>query len=471
MRTVFLALPNYIATSDLLRTKYIEYLSSKYRAVVLTPMIDAEIAKQRNYLQSSNVFYEKLRAASPKFWEFFKFLRISLVNEFDYLASIRHWYKRPNYKNNWKRRILRFFGKPFSPFLTADFFTWLEEILLPRSRRFLELAGKYQPALVITATPGFDSWEAEIILSAKKLKIPTVAINASWDNPTTNAKHIRKTDYLIAWNDIIKKEVLEIHRYLPDKIFVSGTPRFDPYFDRSDSKNSNTSELSENKDGLELFEWNSDISNHIPSREEFLKSKGLNPAYKTIFHTTVTKAYPFQKKYIRDLIRLREDKIIPYVNLFIRIHPLDVYDHYKEFLNTSDLCIDPAGKYTDGKVEMNYGDLLNLKYSLKYTDLNINYASTISIEACIFDKPIINIGYIDRFALAYQFNHYRPIYESGAVRLAKTDEDLPKLINLYLDNPKLDGEARRRIVASHVRYTDGLSYKRSVDFLAQITGV
>ena len=73
---------------------------------------------------------------------------------------------------------------------------------------------------------------------------------------------------------------------------------------------------------------------------------------------------------------------------------------------------------------MNYQDLLNLKYSLKYTDLNINYASTISIEACIFDKPIINIGYLDRFKLAYEFNHYIPIYKSGAVRLAKTDEAL-----------------------------------------------
>ena len=31
----------------------------------------------------------------------------------------------------------------------------------------------------------------------------------------------------------------------------------------------------------------------------------LNPKYKTIFHTTVTRAYPFQKKYIRDLIELR----------------------------------------------------------------------------------------------------------------------------------------------------------------------
>ena len=67
--------------------------------------------------------------------------------------------------------------------------------------------------------------------------------------------------------------------------------------------------------------------------------------------------------------------------------------------------------------------------------------------------------------MAYEFNHYKPIVESGAVRVAKTDEDLPKLINMYLKNPELDREGRKKIVAEYVVFTDGLSYKRSVDFL------
>lgn len=461
MKTVFLCVPNYIASSDLLRTKYISYLAAKYRVVILTSFLDTDKARAGGYFQSPNLAYEHRPTEHSRFWDFFKSLRISLVNEFDYLISIRYWYRRPNYKNNWKRRVLRFLGRSFSFFLTANFFTKLESLLLPRPKRFLELVGKYKPDLIITVTPGFDGWEAEIILAAKKLKIPTVAVNTSWDNMTMNAKHIRKTDYLIAWNEIIKKEAMTIHNYPSDRIFVSGTPRFDVYFEN----NIRTSEVQDINGNIRT----SDVINI--DREGFLKSKGLNPAYKTIFHTTVTKAYPFQKKYIRDLIKLREDKKIPYVNLFIRIHPLDVYDNYKEFLNVPDLCIDSAGKYTDGKVEMSYNDLLNLKYSLKYTDLNINYASTISIEACIFDKPIINIGYIDRFALAYEFNHYRPIYESGAVRLAKSDADLPGLIKLYLDNPKLDSEARQRIVVAYIQYIDGLSYKRSIDCLAKIMDI
>ncbi len=439
MRTILLCIPNYVFISDLLRTKYIEYIASKYRVVVLTPFIDDQTAVAGRYTTLPNIVYKKWALENPRLWGVMKTLRISWVNEFDYLPSIRYWYLRPNYKNSRTRRLLRFFGLPFARFLTADFFTNLESKLLPKSPTFDALMREYDPALLVTTTPGFDPLEAECILFAKRAGIPTVAINFTWDNLTMNSKHIRKTDYLIAWNAVMKQEAQSIHHYPGSRIFVSGTPRFDPYFD-----------------GEALD----------PGREKFLKSKNLNPKHPTIFHTTVTKAYPFQKKYIRDMIRMREEGSIPYANIFIRIHPLDLPQNYEEFLGVPDLHVEKAGEGgAEGRVEMNYEDLLNLKHSLKYTDINVNYASTISIEACIFNKPVINIGYIERFALAYDFDHYRPIVESGAVRVAKTDEDLTRFINMYLGDPALDREGRKKIVSAYVGYTDGLSYKRSVDFL------
>lgn len=441
MKTVLLSIPNYAFISDLLRTKYIEYLSSKYRVIVLTPFINEQVAIDGRYIARPNIVYRKWALENPGLWGIMKTLRISWVNEFDYLPSIRYWYLRPNYRDNLVRKCLRTAGLPFSKFLTADFFTKIENALLPESNKFRALLAEYAPSALVTATPGFDPFEAELVLFAKRAGLSTVAVNFTWDNLTMNSKHIRKTDYLIAWNSVMKHEAQSIHHYPAEKIFVSGTPRFDPYFDKSAPD---------------------------PGREKFLKSKGLNPEYPTIFHTTVTKAYPFQKKYIQGMIKLREVESIPYTNIFIRIHPLDLPDNYKEFQRVPNLHIEKAGEGgAEGKVEMSYSDLLNLKYSLMYTDLNVNYASTISIEACIFDKPVINIGYIDRFALAYDFDHYRPIVESGAVRVAKTDEDLARFINMYLEDPALDRERRRKIVSVYVGYTDGLSYRRSVDFLEQ----
>ncbi|MDO8467187.1 MAG: hypothetical protein Q7S83_03565 [bacterium] len=444
MKTVFLAVPHAVFSSDLLRTKYIEYLAQKYKVVVLSEMFDAAEAKERGYFQSSNVAYIKRDIENPRFWGRMKFLRVALINEFDYLISIKHFYKRPNYANNWKRRVVRMIGLPFKYFLTADFFTKWELKYCPISPQFNSLLSEYKPDLLITATPGFSPLEAELVVLAKRSGLPSVAVNFSWDNLTMNSKHIRKTDWLIAWNEVMRQEAINIHKYSPEKVSVSGTLRFDPYFDDSDAV------IGAGKEE--------------PTRKTFLESKGLNPENKTVFHTTVTKAYPFQKKYINDLIKLRDSKKIPYVNFLIRIHPLDLIENYSEFKNIPDLCLERSGQ----NVEMSYTDLLNLKYSLKYTDLNINYASTITIEACIFDKPVINIGYLDRFALAYEFNHYQPIYESGAIKLAKTDEDLPILINQYLEHPESGREQRLAIVDKYVQFTDGLSYKRSVDALSAI---
>lgn len=441
MKTVFLAVPHYVFISDILRTKYLPYLALHYNVVVLTPFLTEKRAKEEGYYTAQNIHYIRYELEHPRFFKLMKELRISCVNEFDHLNYIKSWYKRPNYLNSKKRRILRAVALPFKRFLTADAFTNFERRWMPEPKLFNRLLDEYKPAAVLTATPGFNPWEAPIILQAQRKKIPTIAMNFSWDNLTANAKHIRKTDYLIVWNDIIKEEAISIHGYQKDKIFVSGIIRFDHYFVKQKNE---------------------------PSREEFLKSKGLNPEYKTIFHTTVTKAYPFQKKYIRDLIRLRDENKIPYVNLFIRIHPRDVYDNYKEFFGKPDVVFEKAGRDVDNQTEMDFKDLLNLKYSLKYTDLNINYASTISLEASIFDTPIINIGYFGRFALAYDFDHYKPIVDSGAVCIAKTDEDLPKLINMYLQNPKQHAEHRKAIVNSHIQFTDGLSYKRSVDALKKI---
>ena len=96
-QTVFLAIPHHVFTSDLLRTKYIDYLLSKFKVVVFTPSIDSETAEKYKYPQSPDITYIKYPLEHPRFWSLFKFLRISLVNEFDYLASIKYWYRRPNY--------------------------------------------------------------------------------------------------------------------------------------------------------------------------------------------------------------------------------------------------------------------------------------------------------------------------------------------------------------------------------------
>ena len=451
MKTVFLVIPNPVITSDILRTKYIEYLVSKYRVIIISPLFGEAAAKEMGYFISPATEYIKWKSEHPSFWETFKLFRISLIGEFDYLSAVQFFYRRPNFRNDWKRRFLRTLGIPFSAFLTAGFFTNLEKLLLPRSGFFEGLLRKHNPALLITATPGFDPMEAEMIIRAKRAGLTTAAVDFSWDNLTTNCKHIRQTDYLIVWNDIIRDEAICIHHYDSNKIFTAGVLKFDHYF--------------QNQPG-EL------------SREDFLTSRNLNPANKTIVFATKPKVYREQIEHIRAVIKAREEgQFGQTVNILIRPHILDEPKFYQEFLSFDDVYVDCPGKRLilengtpSSAMEMDRGDLVNLKHILKYGDVHLQYGSTLALEAAVFDKPVVNIGFLKTLIHneSYRINHYLPVLESGAAPLARSMTELVALVNKYLKDGSLDRENRFGVVSKFIPLRDGLAYRRSVDFLERI---
>src|SRR3989344_1427066 len=273
MRTLFLVIPNFVFSSDLLRTEYIKYLPEKYRVVVFSPIF--KLNPPGGYYQSPNIIYIPWEAEHPKLWLLFnKTLRLALIREFDNLEY--HKLREKTQLNmNWQRKLLKFFaGLLPRPLTRADFFTRLENILLPNSPAFLKYIKEYKPSLVITATPGFNSVEAEAILLAKRSGIKTLATNFSWDNLFNTAKQIRKPDYLIAWNDaLVKKAAMEIHGYPEDHVFVSGVMRFDDHF--------------------------TGRARNAAERKGFLEEKGLDPKLKTILYTTVPpQIYPFQVEFL-----------------------------------------------------------------------------------------------------------------------------------------------------------------------------
>jgi hypothetical protein len=67
------------------------------------------------------------------------------------------------------------------------------------------------------------------------------------------------------------------------------------------------------------------------------------------------------------------------------------------------------------------------------------------------------------------FEHYRPVCELGAARLARSPDELPAHVNAYLANPALDRENRRRLVELEVGWGLGQSSRRIVDVLESIS--
>ena len=75
--------------------------------------------------------------------------------------------------------------------------------------------------------------------------------------------------------------------------------------------------------------------------------------------------------------------------------------------------------------------------------VTINVASSISIDAAIFDTPVVNLRfdaepgrpYLKSVRRQYDTDHYRQVLRTGAVRLADSPEQLIDEVRRYLDGP------------------------------------
>lgn len=432
---MFLFISHRAYRSDLLQGEYIKYLSGKYRVIVFIS------GSTRSYYQSENVEYRQFPVSAGRFWSLFdSFLRPYLIRRFDYLPGVQ--FRHARYAGNDRvKNFLRAlsFLLPKS-FFSPSFFFWLETRFVPALGLFRRWVRQYQPVLILTATPGLSFMEAWAILCAKKLKISSAAVNFSWDNLTVYPRTIRPTDYLICWNEVIRQEAVALHGFDEKWVFVSGIMRYDHFF-RNDS---------------------------LGARDEFLINKGLDPAKKTILVATATDPDPdLHRRVVRWLRELA-------VNILIRVHPLERLSHYEEFFGQPGICVELAGsaKQSDEtrgwQVELEESDRLNVKRIFSFCDLNINRSSTITIDSLIFGLPAINLDFGTSPVPIVTFPHYRPLIESGAVRLAHNRDELLKFATMYLANPLIDQKARRQIVDRLVPFRDGLAYKRNVDFLSEI---
>ena len=450
MKTLFLFIPNYVYSSDLLYTSFIRKLAEHHKIIIFSPVFHKTPSSA--YYQSPNIIYIPWEVQCPSFWlRFNKTFRWSLLTEFDYL-EYHKLREKIGINLNVKRSFLKFIAKIIpKPLKTANFFTALERFLLPNSPLFKKYVKEYKPDIVLTATPGLNGVEAEAILLAKKNGLKTAAINFSWDNLFNTSKQIRKPDYLICWNNPVKQAAHAVHRYPSDRVFVSGIMRFDHHI-TADFKTKNKS-----------------------GRAKFLKTKNLDPNLKTILYTTVPpQIYPFQTDFLKALIRLRDTNALgENFNIYVRLHPRDEIAHYENFQHIKNVHIENAGDVKNPvegglhKVEMNEADLDNLRKTLCYADLTVNFRSSLTLETCLYDIPTINLAY-NGYELHYQMDHYIPILKAGAVQLARDEKEFIQIAKAYLKDPALDGEKRRAIAKEYVPFQDGLSYQRNVDFLKKI---
>jgi hypothetical protein len=313
---------------------------------------------------------------------------------------------------------------------------------------FYEPFDRHRPSLVFTDYP-FHHCYRPLLKIAGKRNIPIICLVSSWDNLTSKGELPMKMDKMIVWNEIMKEEAMELYGYDSEDVFVSGAPQFDIYFQRDS----------------------------FTSRNKFLQEIGLDPRKRTIAYCTqgMRKYEALEFEAIKMLLRFISDRSVgDECQLLIRLHPNASPERFLGLLGEgvyidcpghSELWLD--GWDPDGA---DMGRLANIMHS---SDLVVNIASTITIDACCLDRPVINLAfdadrprpYWDSVARFYDWTHYKNIVRTGGVRLARSKEELLDSVQAYLEKPGLDAEGRKRIVSEQCHYMDGRSGKRVARFV------
>jgi hypothetical protein len=99
----------------------------------------------------------------------------------------------------------------------------------PRVDAFLEV--RRPDLLVVTPLIQPGAPQAEFLRSARALGIRTAFSVASWDNLTNKGVIHGPVDLVTVWNEMMKREAVELHGVPSERVVVTGAQPFDHWFD------------------------------------------------------------------------------------------------------------------------------------------------------------------------------------------------------------------------------------------------
>lgn len=432
-----------IISKNILSTDALRVLDGKgWDIVVLVPSNKIDLF--RKYYPYPNVRFEGVETGS--------ITNLRLNNTFLFIARLlvdSHylWYKKmerrqaaPGLRNKLKYQLEVTATKLLSGSRLVHGFFRAVDGLVNRHRAIRDLLVKHRTT-VFFATDVFDKMDAAFISEAKRLKIPVIGMVRSWDNCWSKGLLRAIPDRLLVNNEVIKEEAISLHDVAPSSVEVVGLPQFDIFLKGATLK----------------------------SREDFFKEIGADPGKKLVLFSPVGEPLSHTDWQILDMLQknLATKKITDDFQVLVRLHPgremplgrLDI---------TRDFIFDKPGLGAGKEVEFLPNDSLRLANSLYHSDIVIWVATTLGIDAAVYNKPQIVANfdgyeeheYIDSVKRYHDEDHMKRMLACGGVKIVNDETELVDAVNAYFSDPSLDDDKRRLLVREQLYRLDGLSGQR-----------
>jgi hypothetical protein len=422
-KTIFIPLLSGIEGKNILRTGIYRRLSEEKNLRIVFFVKDASRAEYyRKEFSSENIIFEtvpKLRISSAD--NFFSFLKFYLLRTKTIDLKRKTNLERTH---DWLNFFFSFCANKIFAFpVIRSIVRFFDAKIVATPQPIQEFFEKYQPSLVFLADL-FDNTEAAFLREAKRRKIKTIGFLSTWDRVTSRWMIRLLPDFMIVFNKQIKDEAARYADMPEEKIYVSGAVQLDNHF------------------------------NHKPSERPFKE--------KYIVYGPLGRSFDASAESDREMVALLnslieekkcgfngDEKIIVRFppNDFINESELKKYPHVIYDIPGTRFGTSRGQDWDMSREEINY-----LTDLLFYSSIVICYYSSLSIDAIVLDKPVININFYPtnekRRHPYYETTHYSKVKALGGIALVESKDELCRAIGAYLANPALNA-AERRLVAEH----------------------
>lgn len=339
--------------------------------------------------------------------------------------------------------------------------------LVDYQRRFTtsiysDLFDQYQPDLVMASTPG---WRLDrfLLREAAARGVPTAAVIVGWDNSSSYRLPGAPVNDINCWSEIQKQELVLGSDWDPQRVHIGGIPSYDGYFR-----------------GI----W------QMP-REEYFALHGLDPNRRLLSYACSFVTFSPNYQNIAALAKLvNSGQLAEPSQLLIRLHP----NHFmpgslyeKEANRVRELVrtlphvhlVEPVP--LGGELGHYSGEDMPEKASMMaHSDVFLTVYSTMVVETALHARPIVSIC-IDaprgwdtpgKFSLSLSEIGEWPTHQrfrwAEAGRVAFNETQLLEYVNLYLKDPYLDGDNRRKFIQDECTFTDGSAGKHTAGWVLSL---
>ena len=182
----------------------------------------------------------------------------------------------------------------------------------------------------------------------------------SWDNLTNRGLIRVEPDRMLVWNEIQKQEAIELHGVSPDRVVVTGAPRFDAFFAMRPSG----------------------------ARETFCRELGLDSGSPYVLYLCSSEfVAPREVEFVHRWIgclRASSNPVVRSCGVLVRPHPA----HVKQWKDVKLSGVTNVALWHD-KETMNADQ--GLYDSLHHSSAVVGLNTSAMIEAGILDKPVLSL--------------------------------------------------------------------------------